>query len=259
MSDTFKSCTNCTRAPQPLSEFEGNNGRICSTCRKCREKGKKNDTKPERKEYHENLKNEMRDEGYWVEYGKKKRNGEVEKKEHVLEQTCKWSRNEKALERLSQWKKLNVHDRIGNYKRSATKKGVEWKLTDEEAGSMMTHECVYCNHIDLSKRLNGIDRLNQQGDYTTENTVPCCWTCNYMKGVMDPRTFIERCSIISKCMYEFSSDIPRQELDLYLNRKKTTLLPLQPIPEKSLETHTTECPSRGQPCQLETNATPEDL
>jgi hypothetical protein len=240
MSDTVKSCTNCTRAPQALSEFVGNNGRICSTCHKCREKGKKNDSKPERKEYTGIKKNEMREAGYWVDYSKKKRNGEIEKKEHDMDQTCKWSRNEKALERLSQWKKLNIHDRIGNYKRTAAKKGFEWKLNDEQAEIMMTHECIYCKYIDLSKRLNGIDRLNQKGDYTVENTVPCCWTCNYMKGVMDPLTFIEKCMIISKCNHQFPLDIPRQELDLYLKRKKTLTSLTQPIPATTLETHTIE-------------------
>jgi hypothetical protein len=135
-----------------------------------------------------------------------------------MEQTCKWSRNEKSLERLAQWKKLNVHDRIGNYKRSAQTKKRDWHLTDEEAGVMMTTPCIYCNHIDLSKRLNGIDRLDPEGNYTKENTAPCCWTCNYMKGVMDPLTFIEKCRKIAMCTAEFP-DIPRKELDLYRGRK----------------------------------------
>ena len=222
MSDNeIKECTNCTRAPQPLSQFLTKNGKPCKMCLKCREKGKKSDNRPARKEYHETLKNEMRDEGYWVDYGKKKRSGEITEKEHDMEQTCKWSRNEKSLERLAQWKKLNVHDRIGNYKRSAQSKNREWHLTDEEAEKMMTSPCIYCKHIDLQVRLNGIDRLDQQGNYTTENTVACCWTCNYMKGVMDPRTFIEKCMKIAMCTTEFP-DIPRQELDLYRGRKKPT-------------------------------------
>ena len=218
MSEVLKECTNCTRAPQPLSQFLTKNRKPCKTCLKCREKGKKNDSKPDRKEYHETLKTGMKDEGYWKEYGKKKRNGEITDKEHDMEQTCKWSRNEKSLERLAQWKKLNVHDRISNYKRSASSKGREWHLTDDDAGTMMTTPCVYCKHIDLAKRLNGIDRINPEGHYTKDNTVPCCWTCNYMKGVMDPLTFIEQCKKIVKCEYVFP-EAPRQELDLYRSRK----------------------------------------
>ena len=82
----------------------------------------------------------------------------------------------------------------------------------------MTSKCVYCESLDLDKRLNGIDRLDQQGDYTVENTVSCCWACNYMKGVMDPQTFIEKCKTISGCNYEFP-DIPRRELDFHGSRR----------------------------------------
>jgi len=74
---------------------------------------------------------------------------------------------------------------------------------------MLTTPCIYCKHIDLQVRLNGIDRLNQQGNYTTENTVACCWTCNFMKGCMDPLTFIEQCKKICQCDAEFPA-VPRQ-------------------------------------------------
>jgi hypothetical protein len=145
--------------------------------------------------------------------------------EHNLNQTCEWAQSDKTRERISKWRKLDIHDRISSSKRRAIAKGIEWKLTDEEAEEMLTSPCVYCKHIDLDARLNGIDRLNQQGSYTTENTVSCCWTCNFMKGVMDPRTFIEKCKKIAECTHEFPSDIPRQELDLYVKRKKTTVPP----------------------------------
>jgi len=209
MTEELKACTNCTRAPQPLSQFLSSNGKPCKTCLKCREKGKKSDARPERKEYHGDLMGQMRENGYWVEYEKKKKNGEMPEKEHDLNQTCEWSKNEKTKERLSIWKRLNVHDRVGSARRQAASKGIEWQISEEAAGAMMTSPCVYCGHLDLSVRLNGIDRLNQQGNYTTENTVACCWTCNFMKGCFDPRTFIEQCKKISACTHEFP-DVPIQ-------------------------------------------------
>lgn len=217
MTDPVKKCTNCTRGPQPLEEFVGSNGRINNTCRKCREKNKRNDERPERQVYHAQLQKEKGKE-YSAAWRERKNAGTSLGCEHNFEQTCQWAESEKTKERLSQWKKLNVHDRIGNYKRTALKKGLEWNLTDEQAEIMLKSECIYCNHIDLTKRLNGIDRLDQQGNYTVENTVPCCWTCNYMKGVMDPKTFIEKCTVISQCTHEFP-EVPRQELDLYVKRK----------------------------------------
>jgi hypothetical protein len=207
MEERVKNCTNCTRGPQLLSQFEGKNGRPCNTCLKCREKGKKNDQKPERKEYHGDIQKERGAE-YSAKHREKLKTGE-EDKDHNLEQKCNWSKSEQTKDRLSKWKRLNVHDRISSSKRQAMAKDIEWHLTDEEAEKMLTSPCVYCGHLDLEVRLNGIDRLNQQGSYTTENTVPCCWTCNFMKGCMDPLTFIEQSKKIGECTYSFP-EVPRQ-------------------------------------------------
>ena len=218
MEEGIKKCTNCTRGPQPLVEFENENGRVFKTCNKCREKGRKHDQKTERKERHDELQKEKGKE-YSKKSKEKKKSGVVD--EHNIEQTCQWSQNEKTKERVSQWKRLNVNERIGSYRRNSISKGRQWQLTNDQAGTMMTSKCVYCDHIDLETRLNGIDRLNQQGDYIPQNTVPCCWTCNYMKGVMDPMTFIEKCKKITECNYSFP-EVPRQELDISSRHRPTT-------------------------------------
>lgn len=207
MAEELKKCTNCTRGPQPLNQFIGTRGHPVSTCAKCREKGKKGDVRPERKEYHAELQ-KARGAGYSKKSTEKKKSGPPPP-EHNLEQTCEWVQSEKAKERIGKWKRLNIHDRISSSKRQAISRGIEWHLTDEEAEKMLTSSCVYCGHLDLEVRLNGIDRLNQQGSYTTENTVPCCWTCNFMKGCMDPMTFIEQSKKVAQCTYNFP-EVPRQ-------------------------------------------------
>ena len=55
--EALKKCTNCSRAPQSLDQFEGPRGET-STCLKCREKGRRLDNKPERREKHNALQNE---------------------------------------------------------------------------------------------------------------------------------------------------------------------------------------------------------
>jgi hypothetical protein len=208
--ETLKNCTNCTRGPQELSQFEGKNGRPCRTCLKCREKGQRLDQKPERLEKHKKRQEEHGKE-YRSTYHQRLKDGEVdEKKEHDLNQKCEWSKFEKNLNRVSKWKKLNVNERLGSYKRNAVHKNLEWTLSDNEAIDMFKSPCVYCNHLDLEVRLNGIDRLSQQGNYTKENTVPCCWMCNFMKGCLDPKTFINQCKKVGKCCYIFP-DVPIQE------------------------------------------------
>ena len=206
MAEDLKKCTNCTRGPQPLKDFENESGRVFRTCMRCREKGRKQDQKPERKEQHD-VKQQEKSSEYSKRHREKKKSGITD--EHNLGQKCEWSKSEKSVDRLSKWKRLNVKDRISSSRRQANAKGIEWCITDAEAEKMMTSPCVYCNHIDLTVRLNGLDRLNQQGNYTTENTVACCWTCNFMKGCFDPKTFIEQCKKISKCIYEFP-EVPIQ-------------------------------------------------
>lgn len=200
MSDDLKKCKNCSRGPQPLAEFEAASGRVCTTCRKCREKNKRRDETPKRREYHSNLQKEKGKE-YNKKSREKKKAGIVD--EHNLDQKCEWSMTDKTKERLSLWRRLNVNDRINSSKRTAISKGYEWNLTDEESGNMLTSPCFYCNHLDLETRLNGIDRLDSEKYYTTVNTVPCCWNCNFMKCRLDPRTFVEHCRKVALFDKEF--------------------------------------------------------
>ena len=232
MTEELKACTNCTRSPQPLSQFLSKHGKPCKTCLKCREKGKKSDARPERKEYHEEVMEKMRENGYWIDYEKKKKTGEISEKEHNLDQKCEWSKNEKTKERLSLWKRLNVHDRIGSARRQAIAKGIDWNISEETAGDMMTSSCVYCGHLDLEVRLNGIDRLDSAKGYTTENCRPCCKNCNYMKGTFDPKTFITWAKRIAACTAEFPN-VPTCEDHKKIHR----------APKTEPETQTSQAPS----------------
>lgn len=79
-----------------------------------------------------------------------------------------------------------------NYKRNASKKSLDFKLTKEQALDLMSKKCYYCgckpSRVMSSKKLygefvyNGIDRLNNDKGYTLSNTVPCCTYCNYKKS-----------------------------------------------------------------------------
>jgi hypothetical protein len=46
-------------------------------------------------------------------------------------------------------------------------------------------------------RHNGIDRLVNDGGYSAENSVPCCWTCNRMKSDMSAADFLRLCRAIA--------------------------------------------------------------
>lgn len=191
-----KKCTNCSRSPQPIKDFVNSKGKECNTCSKCREKGRKNDKTEKRREQKNKLQNEKKYYKAWRE----KKSAEEDKK-HNNEVHKEWKKNNPNY--VAQWNRTNANARLDSIKRSATKRQIEWKLDDEVAKEMLTKPCVYCGHLNINKRLNGIDRMDSSDSYCIENCVTCCKDCNFMKGEYDPKTFIERCRIISRCDFQF--------------------------------------------------------
>jgi hypothetical protein len=208
-----KKCSNCTRAPQPMEEFVNAQGRECATCAKCRAKGKKSDTKPARREYHNDMQRENRYDTAWRARQLEERPEEYRRRNNEMH--AAW-RAENA-EHSARWYRTNVNPRLDALKRAATKRGIEWNLTDDEAKAMLVLPCVYCGWIDLETRVNGIDRLDSAKPYETENCRPCCKNCNYMKGTFDPKTFITWAKRIALCEAEFP-DIPECTEHKKINR-----------------------------------------
>ena len=72
-------------------------------------------------------------------------------------------------------------------------------FSEEDAERMaekLTWPCYYCGFTN-EDRLSGLDRVDNLKGYTDANTVPCCTTCNMMKGTMSITDFnqqIVRCA-----------------------------------------------------------------
>lgn len=64
--------------------------------------------------------------------------------------------------------------------------------------AIILQPCDYCGgrHVDLA--LNGVDRVDSKGSYSIENSVPCCKTCNFMKGPMAKGEFFDQVFAIQK-------------------------------------------------------------
>lgn len=87
---------------------------------------------------------------------------------------------------------------LADYKGGARLRGLPWELTDEYAIALMQGKCTYCNrepHMTVKPKKresgprewfirNGIDRLDNEEGYTIKNCVPCCRSCNVMKGAL---------------------------------------------------------------------------
>lgn len=83
------------------------------------------------------------------------------------------------------------------YGKDAKKRGYEFSLSKEKFVELTKQNCIYCGiepsllykhrkniEDDRGYIYNGIDRKINSLGYTIENSVPCCKTCNVMKGSM---------------------------------------------------------------------------
>jgi len=88
------------------------------------------------------------------------------------------------------------------YKRSAKLKNHLFSLSVEQFKTITSSNCYYCgtppkrtkynNKTKLHSHYtyNGIDRKDNDLGYTTENSIPCCFTCNDWKSNMPYEEFL---------------------------------------------------------------------
>merc|ERR1712072_8160 len=99
-------------------------------------------------------------------------------------------KKEKAL-RLRRWKAFN---------RQARRRGWEVSITYEHYSALLKLPCAYCCR---SPHEFGIDRVRNEEGYSPRNALPCCSRCNFMKGRLALRDFLESASRISRFVSRF--------------------------------------------------------
>ena len=95
---------------------------------------------------------------------------------------------------------------LSKYISGAEERGYDWLLTDDEAMNLFIDVCFYCGcqprQIAQDKGANGpfiyngIDRLDNAGGYTVDNTVTSCGVCNFAKGKRSVAEFIEWVTLV---------------------------------------------------------------
>lgn len=91
--------------------------------------------------------------------------------------------NPEKQKAINEKKKSNVTYKYTNYSREAINKGRKYDLTLDESRQYFLDNCYYCGNVALENvTLNGIDRKNNNLDYTLDNCVTSCEMCNVMKG-----------------------------------------------------------------------------
>lgn len=85
------------------------------------------------------------------------------------------------------------------YKIGAKRRGYKFDLTLKECIKLFKSNCHYCNTFPkntgkigkLVINYQGIDRMEQEQGYNTENVVPCCKTCNFAKHILSYNQFLD--------------------------------------------------------------------
>lgn len=86
----------------------------------------------------------------------------------------------------------NVGYRFSMFKAQAARRGKKVELQQRDYARILRQPCLYCG----STERIGVDRAQNDEHYTRINSVPCCATCNYMKGTMRIRAFAERAHLL---------------------------------------------------------------
>lgn len=106
------------------------------------------------------------------------------------------------------------------------KRNIPFNLTVEEFKTLCSSNCFYCEKkpsqkMDVGRGFkNGIDRVNNDFGYELTNCVPCCWTCNRMKGKLSNQDFIQHIKNI------FNKMVPDVGLEPTLEPSEDPVLPL---------------------------------
>lgn len=105
-----------------------------------------------------------------------------------------------------------------HYVKGAKQRNLDFKLTKTEFNELIVQECFYCTYY-KSGEVNGIDRIDNDKGYITENAVACCQTCNSLKGASHPQEFIDK--IIAVYNYTEKNEVIN---DAFVEKWKSTYL-----------------------------------
>src|SRR5262245_40145334 len=88
-------------------------------------------------------------------------------------------------------------------KKSAKRDSIPFHLTFEQYKELILGDCHYCKATPKQRKLNykadtitflaqeSLDRKNPYGEYSVDNCVPCCLSCNHKKQDMPYEIFMQ--------------------------------------------------------------------
>ena len=161
MKENHQKCTRCSKE-KAKDQFIGERDVVTKNCKSCRHIGKRNDQKRDRAHVNEKARDA-------------------------------WKEKPGRKSTRKAWNEKNrLHLSFEEYKRSARKEKIAFKITRQEFSDIVENACQLCGIIDSLKGFHGIFLHDRDKGYVSGNCVSCCTMCNRMKGCLPATVFIKR-------------------------------------------------------------------
>jgi hypothetical protein len=108
---------------------------------------------------------------------------------------------------FSKWKEHYGRTTKQNYKTfvysSEIRRNLKVNISEDEWNILIHKSCHYCGYTHINGI--GLDRLdNSIREYTLSNVVPCCGSCNLMKGEMPYQEFLDKTKMVAEAWPDIS-------------------------------------------------------
>ena len=90
------------------------------------------------------------------------------------------------IRKQKEWRD-SVRGRYKAYQYRAKRESRTFSITEQEFDTITQQDCHYCK----APGPNGIDRVDNYIGYESNNCLPCCLRCNYMKSDMHMKEFFQ--------------------------------------------------------------------
>lgn len=167
-------------------------------------------TKQEKKqydiEYREKFPDKIKDKSKkYYEKNKEKIINKQKEKRESLKNNDEYNVKVRAIKNKSYKKnkdKINERAKTAEYRYSDYKRRAQtidrvFDLSKDKFKNIFESPCTYCS----KEQSHGIDRKDNNVGYTEENCLPCCWTCNRMKGNLSVKVFLQHIEKIKTRYY----------------------------------------------------------
>lgn len=98
----------------------------------------------------------------------------------------------KRRQKFRETGELTLNQKFNDIVKSARRRNKEFELTLNETIELIKQNCYYCDDPSASDNLCGLDRVDNDRGYLSDNVVPACTPCNIMKFKDNEKDFINR-------------------------------------------------------------------